>query len=131
MAESTGKFVVAVVDDDSRTLESLADLLEAAGYGVRLYSSATSAWNHGRWSEIDCLISDVGMPEMSGFELRRLALTVRPELPIILITGRPELRLQHASNIERDRYFEKPFDGQQLLGAIRTALGNARPRGTA
>ena len=82
-------------------------------------------------SDIDCLISDIGMPEMDGFELRRLALSERPELPVILITGRPELRAQDSSNIERDRYFEKPFDGRQLLAAIRAALGSARPKGEA
>jgi FixJ family two-component response regulator len=130
MAEST-RFVVAVVDDDHRTLESLADLLEAAGYDVRLYSSARMVWTCGGLSDIDCLISDIGMPDMDGFELRRLALSERPELPVILITGRPELRAQHSSDIERDRYFEKPFDGRQLLAAIRTALESARPKGEA
>jgi DNA-binding response OmpR family regulator len=130
MAESA-RFVVAVVDDDHRTLESLADLLEAAGYVVRLYTSAKAVWTRGGLSDIDCLISDIGMPEMDGFELRRLALSERPELPVILITGRPELRAQDSSNIERDRYFEKPFDGRQLLAAIRAALGSARPRGEA
>jgi FixJ family two-component response regulator len=130
MAEPT-RFVVAVVDDDHRTLESLADLLEAEGYDVRLYSSATTAWTRGDLSEIDCLISDIGMPAMNGFELRRLALSERPELPVILITGRPELRAQYSSIIERDRYFEKPFDGQRLLAAIRTALEGARPKGAA
>jgi len=130
MAESA-RFVVAVVDDDDRTLESLADLLEAEGYDVRLYSSATMVWTRGGLSEIDCLISDIGMPDMSGFELRRLALSERPELPVILITGRPELRAQYSSIIERDRYFEKPFDGQQLLAAIRTALGGIHPKGAA
>ena len=130
MPEPT-RFVVAVVDDDHRTLESLADLLEAEGYDVRLYSSATTVWTRGGLSEIDCLISDIGMPDMSGFELRRLALSERPDLPVILITGRPELRAQHSSIIERNRYFEKPFDGQQLLAAIRTALGGARPKGAA
>ena len=128
MAEST-RFVVAVVDDDHRTLESLADLLEAAGYDVRLYTSGKMLWTRGGLSDIDCLISDIGMPDMDGFELRRLALSERPELPVILITGRPELRAQDSSNIERDRYFEKPFDGRQLLAAIRAALGSARPRG--
>jgi len=128
MAEPT-RFVVAVVDDDHRTLESLADLLEAEGYDVRLYSSATTVWTRGGLSEIDCLISDIGMPEMNGFELRRLALSEWPELPVILITGRPELRAQYSSIIERDRYFEKPFDGQRLLAAIRTALEGARPKG--
>jgi DNA-binding response OmpR family regulator len=130
MAESA-RFVVAVVDDDHRTLESLADLLEAAGYVVRLYTSAKAVWTRGGLSDIDCLISDIGMPEMDGFELRRLALSERPELPVILITGRPELRAQDSSNIERDRYFEKPFDGRQLLAAIRAALGSARPKGAA
>ena len=128
MAESP-RFVVAVVDDDHRTLESLADLLEAAGYDVRLYSSAERVWTRGGLSDIDCLISDIGMPDMNGIELRRLALSERPELPIILITGRPEVRAQHAAIIERDRYFEKPFDGPQLLAAVRTALRGARPRG--
>jgi FixJ family two-component response regulator len=120
MADST-RSVVAVVDDDHRTLESLADLLEAAGYDVRLYSSA-AAFREGGLSDVDCLISDISMPDMNGIELRRLALSERPELPVILITGRSELRAQYASIIERDRYFEKPFDGQQLLAAIRTAL---------
>lgn len=130
MAKST-RFVVAVVDDDHRTLESLAELLEAAGYEVRLYSSATMVWKRGGVSGIDCLISDIGMPEMDGFELRRLALAERPELPVILITGRPEVRTQYSSLIERDRYFEKPYDGQRLLAAIRTALGRAGPTGVA
>jgi FixJ family two-component response regulator len=114
--------VVAVVDDDHRTLESLADLLEAAGYKVRLYSSAMVLCEHDGLSDIDCLISDIGMSDMNGIELRRVALSARPELPVILITGRPELWMQRASIIERDRYFEKPFDGPQLLAAIRTAL---------
>ena len=130
MAEST-RFVVAVVDDDHRALESLADLLDAAGYDVRLYSSARMVWTCGALSDIDCLISDIGMPDMNGFELRRLALSERPELPVILITGRPEVRAQYSSIIEGDRYFEKPFDGQQLLAAIHTALGGSRPTGEA
>jgi FixJ family two-component response regulator len=121
------RFVVAVVDDDPRTLESLADLLEAAGYDVRLYSSARMVLGRGL-AGIDCLISDVGMPDMNGIELRRLVLSERPELPVILITGRPEVRTQYPSIVERDRYFEKPYDGQQLLTAVRTALGNARPK---
>ena len=127
MADPT-RSVVAVVDDDHRTLESLADLLEAAGYEVRLYSSAAGLFAHDGLSNIDCLISDISMPDMNGIELRQVALLERPELPVILITGRPELRSQYSWIIERDRYFEKPFDGQLLLAAIRTALGSARPR---
>jgi len=116
------RFVVAVVDDDHRALESLANLLEAAGYDVRAYSSGRVFWRSGCLSNIHCLISDIGMPDMNGIRLRRLALSERPKLPVILITGRTELRAKYASIIEPDRYFEKPFDGQELLTAVRSAL---------
>jgi FixJ family two-component response regulator len=128
MADST-RFVVAVVDDDHRALESLADLLEAAGYDVRVYSSASALCDHGGLSGIDCLISDIGMPDMNGIELRQVALSQRPELPVILITARHELRAQLSSIIERDRYFEKPFDGPQLLDAVHRAVVDSRPKG--
>ena len=121
MAEST-RFVVAVVDDDSRTLESLADLLEAAGYEVRLYSSGITAWNHCPWAAVDCLMSDIGMPDMSGFELRRLVLSRRPDLPVILITARHEIADQQRARAQGSRFFRKPFDGQALLAAIGQAL---------
>ena len=128
MAEST-RFVVAVVDDDHRALESLADLLEAAGYDVRVYSSASALCDRGGLSDIDCLISDIGMPDMNGIELRQVALSQQPALPVILITARHELRAQLSSIIERDRYFEKPFDGPQLLDAVHRAVVDSRPKG--
>lgn len=121
--------IVAVVDDDHRALESLADLLEAAGYDVRLYSSGRMLLQRGHLSEIDCLISDIGMPDMDGFELRRLALTERPGLPVILITGRPDLRTHQVSTVQDGRYFEKPFDGQHLLAAVRAAVATATEKG--
>jgi FixJ family two-component response regulator len=126
MAEST-RFVVAIVDDDHRALESLAELLEAAGYDVRAYSSARTFWKTRDLSGIDCLISDISMSDLNGIRLRRLALSERPQLPVILITGRTEFRAQYASSVETDRYFEKPFDGQQLLAAIRSAVAGTPP----
>jgi FixJ family two-component response regulator len=80
-------------------------------------------------SGIDCLISDIGMPGMNGIELRQVALSQRPELPVILITARHELRAQLSSIIERDRYFEKPFDGPHLLDAVHRAVVDSRPKG--
>src|SRR5260370_33690902 len=81
-------FVVAVVDDDPRILESLESLLESAGHAVRLFTSATALLEQCGFAGIDCLISDIGMPCIDGFELQRLAHAARPELPVVLITGR-------------------------------------------
>ena len=115
--------VVAVVDDDARILESLESLLQSAGHSVRLFVSGDDLLRRGGFSGIDCLISDIAMPAMDGLELRRLAHAARPELPVILITGREELANQAvASGKIKKRVFQKPFDGKELLAAIAGAL---------
>ena len=99
-------------------MESLGDLLEAAGFIVRAYASATALIHERGLSGIDCLVSDIGMPDMSGFELRTIAGTQRPDLPVILITGRTKAASLAASAIDPARYFEKPYDGRKLVAAI-------------
>jgi FixJ family two-component response regulator len=114
------KCVIAIVDDDRRLLESLQDLLESAGHAVRAFSSAQNLLRSDVVAEIDCLISDIGMPGIDGFELQSLMNQRCPDLPVILITGRHEIaELPQAKN---DRFFRKPFDGQKLLAAIGGAL---------
>ena len=105
---SMGRPVVAIVDDDPRLLESLEELLESAGYVARSFSSAGSLLASGL-SGVDVLITDIGMPDMDGFELRDLVKKARPELPVFLITGRHEIADQdRAQGISG--FFRKPFD---------------------
>ena len=115
--------LVAVVDDDQRILESLANLLESAGHTVRLFPSAPALLESGSLAEIDCLISDIDLPSIDGFELARRVHAARPDLPVILITGHPELadRLP-PTGPGYCRLFMKPFDGQQLLAAVGDAV---------
>lgn len=114
------KYIVAVVDDDPRLLESLEDLLESAGYGVRSFPSAAELTKAGL-SGLDLLITDIGMPGLDGFELRDLVKTERPDLPVFLVTGRHEIADQIRARAV-DSFFCKPFDGQALLAAIAKAL---------
>ena len=113
------KFLVAIVDDDQRLLESLEDLLESAGHEVRTFPSALALLDSEALPEIDCLISDIGMPRMDGFALHRVLRERRPDLPVILITGRHEIA--EPPPVKRNWFFRKPFDGRALL----TAVGNA------
>jgi FixJ family two-component response regulator len=118
-----GTFIVAVVDDDLRLLESLRDLLESAGYAVRSFRSAELFLEDGTaLSETDCLIADIGMPLTDGFELEKRVKQARPELPVILITGRHEIGDQQRAIAQGNRFFRKPFDGQALLAAVDQAL---------
>jgi FixJ family two-component response regulator len=123
------KSIVAVVDDDQRVLESIENLLESAGHAVRLFPSASSLLENDGLVEIDCLITDIGMPVIDGFELQRLVRASRPELPVILITGRHEIAdQQRAMALGNQGFFQKPFDGQALLAAVSVAL-QTRQRG--
>ena len=115
-------YVVAVVDDDDRVLQSLADLLESAGHEVRLFPSAPALLEHCPFADLDCLISDIGMPVMDGLELQRLAHVARPELPVILITGRDLTDQAIADTRGSWKVFRKPFVCHQLLAAISNAL---------
>ena len=126
MTDQPPGYTIAVVDDDKRILESLAHLLESADYAVRLYASATALLESACVAEIDCLISDIDLPMMDGFELLRTIHAARPELPIILITGHPNL-LNRLPQMGTGLYrlFKKPFDGQELLTAISDALGKS------
>jgi FixJ family two-component response regulator len=115
--------VIAVVDDDRSVLESLAMLLASAEYDVRLFESARALLESGGLREIDCLISDVGMPVMDGFELARTVRAARPKLPVIVITGRPDLlNRSPLAYPEYYRVFTKPFDGPELLTTVGDAL---------
>ena len=127
MSDPASRFMVAVVDDDRRVLGSLAALLESADYVVRPYDSAAAMLESGSLAEIDCLISDVGMPVMDGFELLQRVRAARPELPVILISGRSDALARAAVGGGAGyRLFRKPFEGRELLAAVRGALQQHR-----
>jgi FixJ family two-component response regulator len=115
--------VIAVVDDDESILRSLEYLLESADYAVRLFTSPAALLKSDCLSEIGCLISDIDMPGMDGFELLAQVRALRPGLPIIVITGYPErLKLLPPFAGAQPRLFTKPFQGHELLAAVGDAL---------
>ena len=123
MSEPAAGPLVAVVDDDQSILRSVEQLLESADYSVRVFSLGASLLESGCVSEIACVISDVDMPGMDGFELLRLVHEARPGLPMILITAYPEtLQRLPLLGASRPRVFTKPFGGRELLAAVADAV---------
>lgn len=123
MTDRASGFVVAVVEDDQGILRSLESLLESADYGVRRFTSGTALLQSGCLPTIDCLISDIDMPGMDGFDLLRLVHALRPGLPAIFVTGYPD-RLKRLPPLggSKPRFFTKPFQGPELLEAVADAL---------
>jgi FixJ family two-component response regulator len=114
---------VAVVDDDPRIRESLDSLLSAAGYDVELYESGEQILNKKGLEQIACLVSDVRMPGMDGFELHRRALATRPGLSVILISAHHDVSVREQAVREHVfAYFYKPFDGVAFIAAVNAAV---------
>ena len=116
-------FLIGVVDDDPRVLESFEELLASGGYKVLLFLSAQAFLNANGFQQVDCLISDIGMPVISGWELLEMSRTASPDLPVLLITARDEEHPPASLAAKGTRFlFRKPFDGKELLAALHTIL---------
>jgi FixJ family two-component response regulator len=117
--DSLSKVLIAIVEDDRHLLVALESLLEAAGYEVLLYFSAEDFLVSDRLQDINCLISDIGLPGINGIELLRVVHASRPYLPVIIITARCEpALLQAAMDAGARKTFVKPLDSAALLNAI-------------
>lgn len=118
--------IVAAVDDDFRIRESMASLLESAGYALLTFSSAEEFLGSGTLAAAICVITDVRMPGMDGIELQRRIRIERPRLPVILISGHydPEIR-QIAIDEGAIEFLYKPFDATCLLKAVQLAVTKA------
>jgi len=117
------KHIVAAVDDDFRVRESIASLMESAGYTPLVYSSAEEFLQSGTLAATGCMITDVRMPGMDGLELQRRVRLERPELAVILISAHyDEAIRQRALDQGAAGFLSKPFDAAELLGTIELAL---------
>lgn len=114
------------MEDDPGVLKSLERLLESNGYAVRAYTSAVEFLKDEGLFNVDCLISDIGMPVMDGIELQRVAGIQRPELPVILITARPDVSSVDVAAANNRGFLQKPFNRLDLLRALAVALNYPR-----
>jgi FixJ family two-component response regulator len=124
------KHIVAAVDDDFRVRESIASLVESAGYTPLVYSSAEEFLQSGTLAATGCMITDVRMPGMDGLELQRRVRLERPELAVILISAHyDEAIRQRALAQGAAGFLSKPFDVAELLETIELALSRASSTG--
>ncbi len=115
--------VVHVIDDDDAARDSLAFLLRAAQIDVRTYETAPAFLATIKPLLPGCVITDVRMPEMTGIELLRRLRESGIDIPVIVITGHGDIPLAvEAMKYGAADFFEKPFDDDALLKAVRSAL---------
>ena len=117
------KVLVSVVDDDRFFRESMSRLMRSMGYTVDIFSSAADFLASPRLAETACLIADVQMPGMTGFELCRRLIDTNHAIPTILVTAFPnDVDQARALNDGAVRYLRKPVDEEHLREALKSAL---------
>ena len=119
----TAPRLVHVIDDDDAVRDSLAFLLEAAGYEVQTYDSGLRFLEGYTGEERGCVLTDVRMPGLTGLELAARLKSLGSRLPIIVLTGHADVPLAvEAMKAGVDDFIEKPFDDQVIIKSIEHAL---------
>jgi FixJ family two-component response regulator len=119
--------VVFVVDDDSSIREAIKSLISLVGLRVETFGSAQEFLQSKRPDLPGCVVLDVELPGLSGFDLQRELAAHGIKLPIIFITGYGDIpmsvRAMKAGALE---FLTKPFRDQDLLNAIQQAIERDR-----
>lgn len=110
---------ILLVDDEPMVRSVAAQLLRLRGFTVDEASSAQEALRISASQPFDLVLTDLGMPEMSGSELARQLKKKKPFLPIILVTGHTDAEDQSE---HVDAVVRKPFKADQLVDSIRKVM---------
>jgi FixJ family two-component response regulator len=112
---------IGVVEDDPSFLRALGRLLGAAGFRVATFASAEAFLASESVGGMSCLVLDVNLGGMSGFDLQRRLVAAGSPIPTIFITAEddPLTRERARSGVA---YLRKPFREEALIGAIQQAL---------
>ena len=122
---ATSRPVIGIVDDDSSVRTAVGRLVRSQGFAAEVFSSGEELLGCDHLTGFSCLIVDVAMPGLSGLELQDRLSADGCLLPIIFITALDDAHVQtRALAAGASGFLSKPFDDEELLAAIRTALGN-------
>lgn len=117
--------IIHVIDDDAAMRDSLAFLLDVQGFEPRLHESAGAFLASQGTQAVDCIVTDMRMPDMSGLELVRKLKADGVTAPVIVMTGHGDIPLAvEAMKAGVVNFIEKPFADEILIVAIRDALSD-------
>jgi FixJ family two-component response regulator len=116
--------VVYVVDDDPSIRRSLERLFRSVGHDCACFGSAVEFLGSARRDAPACLVLDVRLPGLSGFDLQREMAVANVPIPIVFLTGHGDIPLSvRAMKGGAVDFLTKPFHEQDLLDAVQQAIG--------
>jgi FixJ family two-component response regulator len=120
---------IMIVDDDRGFAHSLAGMLCASGYRTCVSHDATGAMLQARCQPVDCALIDFNLGATLGTSLIAKLVEEGHAFPKIMITGFGDVRTAtKVMKLGAADFVEKPYEPEQLLDSIETAIANARER---
>jgi FixJ family two-component response regulator len=114
--------LVAIVDDDASALAAGAGLIRSLGFAAAGFSTAAALLASDALSLAVCVVADVRMPEMGGFELLRRLVSLERPMPTVLATAFPDaVERSRALTMGAIDYLSKPLRAEDLLRCVRLA----------
>jgi FixJ family two-component response regulator len=119
--------LVSVVDDDASLLRAVGRLLRAAGITVEVFASAEQFLYSQHRVSPRCLVLDVRLSGMTGFELHERLVAARTPPPVIFVTAHDDAATrERARRAGAVRYLRKPFEDDALIEAIHRATSGLK-----
>ncbi len=121
-----GKETILFVEDDADQLELIPRVLSQLGYKVLACADGKKACQtiSDNRHDLDLIITDYDMPEMTGLQLAGEVARHRPELPIIVVTGRKPPEDMESQSLNIKKLLRKPYNKDSISKAIREVLDN-------
>lgn len=117
---------VVLVEDDGGVRQAIGRILRGSGYQVDAYESAEALLDllegAALWSSCRCLVCDVRLPGISGFELHRRLSEQGAMPPWIFVTAHDNPAVQRQAERDGAAYLLKPFEGRALLAMVARAM---------
>jgi two-component system response regulator FixJ len=119
----SGTKIVYVVDDDDSVRDSVAVLLETAGFEVHGFPSGSAFLKVIDAAQPGCVLLDMQMPGMSGLEVQEVLTQRGFTFPVVVLTGQGDIGVAvRAMKGGAFEFLEKPHDGDALLACIEDAF---------
>jgi len=109
---------ILVVEDDPAVRLTVDRVLSAQGYAITTESNPVQALARDT-RDVDLVVTDLIMPEMSGAKLVRELRVRQPDIKILMISGYHDLKLA-----PQEHFLQKPFSADELLTSVSTALSD-------
>lgn len=117
--------IVLVVEDDNDARDVMSEMLQRRGFYTLVASDAVTAITACRVFDgnIDVMLTDLGLPGVSGGELARSAVAIRPQMEIIYLSGIPQdIAIKRGLIKVGAPFLAKPFEADVLAGTLRSVL---------